>query len=154
MYSSPVNDNLQSVVRELTTTLAAVAQDFSNRVENIASAEETQESGAGSLYAKAVGLLKQQELRLAYFPRDLFHEPAWNMLIALFVAHHDKHPMNVKALTAFAGAPPTTSLRWVDHLHERGLIDRVTDSMDRRRVEVSLSDAGLSAMTKYLGSIS
>ncbi len=153
MARALVNDDLQSVVKDLTSTLAMVAQDFRNRVDTIATA------GSGdvdedALYNAALNLLEQQKARLSFFPGDLFHEPAWNMLVALFVAHHQRQTMNVKALTAYAGTPATTSLRWVDHLHDRGLIDRTTDMIDRRRVEVSLSDSGLTAMTNYLMSIS
>lgn len=153
MARALVNDALQSVVKDLTSTLAMVAQDFRNRVDTIATA------GSGdvdedALYNAALNLLEQQKARLSFFPGDLFHEPAWNMLVALFVAHHQRQTMNVKALTAYAGTPATTSLRWVDHLHDRGLIDRTTDMIDRRRVEVSLSDSGLTAMTNYLMSIS
>lgn len=151
-----VNDDLQSVVNDLTSTLAMVAKDFRDRVDTIATAGtvEADDTDGNTLYDAALSLLEQQKARLSYFPGDLFHEPAWNMLVALFVAHHQKQTMNVKALTAHAGMPATTSLRWVDHLHDRGLIDRTTDIADRRRVEVSLSDSGLTAMTKYLAAIS
>ena len=156
MARALMNDDLQNVIKDLTSTLTLVAQDFKNRVDTIATAGsvENNNPGSGTLCDVAVGLLEQQKARLAYFPGDLFHEPAWNMLVALFVAHHQKETMNVKALTAYAGTPATTSLRWVDHLHDRGLIDRTTDIVDRRRVEVSLSDTGLNAMTSYLTQIS
>lgn len=155
MARALVNDNLQTVIHDLTSTLAMVAKDFRDRVDTIATAGagDTDDLDGNALCDAAIGLLEQQKARLSYFPGDLFHEPAWNMLVALFVAHHQKQTMNVKALTAYAGTPATTSLRWVDHLHDRGLIDRTTDMVDRRRVEVSLSDSGLGAMTKYLTAI-
>lgn len=156
MARTLVNDDLQSVINDLTSTLAMVAKDFRDRVDTIATAGsvEADDVDGTTLCDAAIGILDQQKTRLSYFPGDLFHEPAWNMLIALFVAHHQKLTMNVKALTAYAGTPATTSLRWVDHLHDRGLIDRTTDIADRRRVEVSLSDSGLTAMTNYLTEIS
>ena len=44
----------------------------------------------------------------------------------------------------------TTSQRWIDHLHKLKLIDRVIDPIDRRRMEISLSDNGFVAVTAYL----
>ncbi len=58
--------------------------------------------------------------------------------------------MNVKTLVASAHAPVTTSQRWIDHLHKLKLIDRVIDPIDRRRIELSLSDSGYTAVTAYL----
>ena len=76
------------------------------------------------------------------------------MLIALFVSHRDHRPTNVKALVAMADAPVTTSQRWIEHLHKLKLIDRVNDPTDRRRIEISLSNAGFEAVSAYLTAIS
>lgn len=75
------------------------------------------------------------------------------MLLALYVADHERRIMNVKTLVGSADAPVTTSQRWIDHLAKLGLIDRVTDPIDRRRIEVSLSDSGRKAIEGYLAAI-
>jgi len=95
-------------------------------------------------------LLAQRMARFDHFPAELFHEPAWDMLLALFVAHEERRTLNVKALVGTAHTPVTTSQRWIDHLHKLKLVDRVIDPHDRRRMEVSLSDTGQTAVRAYL----
>lgn len=78
-------------------------------------------------------LLAQRMARFDHFPAELFHEPAWDMLLALFVAHEERRTLNVKALVGTAHTPVTTSQRWIDHLHKLKLVDRVIDP-DRKSV--------------------
>jgi len=47
----------------------------------------------------------------------------------------------------------TTSQRWIDHLAKLGLVTRVVDPTDRRRIEVTLSQTGLEAIDGYLKAI-
>ena len=98
-------------------------------------------------------LLRQRQLRKRFLPADLFQEPGWDMLIAVYVADRRGQPVNVKALVATIDAPATTSQRWIDHLDKLGLVSRAIDPLDRRRVEVSLTAAGQSAMESYLAAI-
>lgn len=95
-------------------------------------------------------LLQRRQARFDFFPSELFHEPAWDMLLALYIAQTDKKVMNVKTLVAAASAPVTTSQRWIDHLHKLKLIDRVVDFEDRRRIEISLSSTGHDSIERYL----
>lgn len=102
---------------------------------------------------RAAALLRQRQLRRRFLPDDLFQEPGWDMLIAVYIADRRNQPVNVKALVATVDAPATTSQRWIDHLDKLGLVTRATDPMDRRRVEVSLTAAGQTAMEAYLDAI-
>lgn len=148
-------DNIHALIKDLTSNLLTISQEFNNRFERISAISDQPPGGQeeAKLCHLAMQLLNHQRARREYFSKDLFHDPAWNMLIALFVAHHQKTVINVKTLIASADAPATTSLRWIDHMHDLGLIDRTVDMVDRRRVEVSLSNAGSIAMTKYLRAI-
>ncbi len=103
-----------------------------------------------ALAQQAAGLLRHRQLRKRFLPADLFREPGWDMLIAIYIADRNGHPMNVKSLVAMVDAPATTSQRWIDHLDRLGLVRRATDPLDRRRIEVSLTHAGLSALEAYL----
>jgi len=95
-------------------------------------------------------VLAERRLRRRFLPSELFHEPAWDMMLALFVSRDERQPMNIKALVSMSDAPVTTSQRWIEHLHKLRLIDRVIDPTDRRRVEISLSYDGEQAMRGYL----
>ncbi|MEH3159840.1 MAG: hypothetical protein PGN08_13460 [Sphingomonas taxi] len=148
------NESIAGLVKDLTTQLSAIAVEFGTRADRLAGGGS--DAGPGIEGAAldprelAKQLLAQRMARFDHFPAELFHEPAWDMLLALFVAHEERRTMNVKTLVGSAHAPVTTSQRWIDHLHKLKLIDRVIDPVDRRRMEISLSDSGYTAVTAYL----
>ena len=145
------NESVVDLIKDLTAKLSAVAEEFNGRVAHAAEVEpEGDEPSDAALVAHAEAVLTERRLRRDYLPGELFHEPAWDMLLALFVARDDRQPMNIKALVSMSDAPVTTSQRWIEHLHKLKLIDRVIDPADRRRVEISLSHAGDQAMRAYL----
>ena len=145
------NESVVELIKDLTAKLSAVAEEFNGR---IAQAEKplspADEPSDATLIEHANTVLAERRMRRRYLPEELFHEPAWDMLLALFVARDDRSPMNIKALVALSDAPVTTSQRWIEHLHKLKLIDRVVDPTDRRRVEISLSYNGEQAMKAYL----
>jgi len=149
------NESIAGLVKDLTTQLSAIAMEFGTRADRLAGGDEMgseTENGAASLDPRELAkqLLAQRMARFDHFPAELFHEPAWDMLLALYVAYEERRTMNVKTLVGSAHAPVTTSQRWIDHLHKLKLIDRVIDPVDRRRMEISLSDQGHIAVTAYL----
>nr|WP_232474050.1 hypothetical protein [Sphingomonas sp. MA1305] len=144
-------ETVAGLVKDLTTQLSAIAVDFGSRADRLMSQTTlTAQHGQHPPGDIARQLLSQRAARFEHLPADLFHEPAWDMLLALFVAHEERRTMNVKTLVSTAAAPVTTSQRWIDHLHKLKLIDRVIDPIDRRRMEISLSDSGHSAVLAYL----
>lgn len=147
------DESIVGLVKDLTTKLSAIAVEFGDRADRFADGGATAAGTAGSARSPsdvARTLLAQRQARLDFFPSELFHEPAWDMLLALYVADDDRQTMNVKTLVATTSAPVTTSQRWIDHLHKLKLIDRIIDPVDRRRVEISLSDTGQRAVVAYL----
>ena len=151
------DESVADLVRDMGSRLAALSEEFAIRAAHAAVSETDTPPAAiteDMLVARARDILGQRKLRRRFLPGELFHEPAWDMLIALFVSHRDHRPTNVKALVAMADAPVTTSQRWIEHLHKLKLIDRVNDPTDRRRIEISLSNAGFEAVSAYLTAIS
>jgi len=147
------NESIAGLVKDLTTQLSAIAVEFGSRADQlVGDGGEAEPLGQATPDARELAkqLLAQRMARFDHFPAELFHEPAWDMLLALFVAHEERRTMNVKTLVSTAHAPVTTSQRWIDHLHKLKLIDRVIDPVDRRRMEISLSDSGHTAVTAYL----
>jgi DNA-binding MarR family transcriptional regulator len=146
------NESIAGLVKDLTTRLSAIAVEFGTRADQLTDDPDVGMASEAAPDARELAkqLLAQRMARFDHFPAELFHEPAWDMLLALFVAHEERRTMNVKTLVASAHAPVTTSQRWIDHLHKLKLIDRVIDPIDRRRIEISLSDSGYTAVTAYL----
>ncbi len=90
--------------------------------------------------------------RAALFGNDeLFGEPAWDILLDLYIAHAENKAVSVSSACIGSASPPTTGLRWLGVLAENGLILREHDPEDQRRVLVRLTDRGIAAMDEYFG---
>ena len=150
------DESVADLIKDLGSRLAAVSEEFTARASRVVdqrAEDATSPISEEMLVARAKEILAHRKLRRRFLPGELFHEPAWDMLVALFVSHRDHRPTNVKALVAMADAPVTTTQRWIEHLHKLKLIDRVNDPTDRRRIEISLSAAGYDAVAGYLTAI-
>jgi len=81
---------------------------------------------------------------------ELFGEPAWDMLLALYCLPARGELLAVTALSYAANVPQATGLRVQALLAERGLIQRRREGSDGRRYIVSLTSHGQSVLEKYL----
>jgi len=95
-------------------------------------------------------LLRARRLRDHVLAGDLFADPAWDMLLDLIAARLERAQVSVSSLCIAACVPPTTALRWIRHLTERGLLQREADPEDGRRVFIALSSRGAEAMIRWL----
>lgn len=84
----------------------------------------------------------------------LFAEPAWDILLDLYIADRRRTDIQVSSVCLDAGIPSTTILRWIARLEEEGLIFREPDGSDARRRYVRLTDEGRAMMHGVLGALS
>ena len=116
------NESVVALIKDLTAKLSAVAEEFNGRIAQ-ATEKTSPDDGAddapdeAALIEHAEMVLSERRLRRQFLPGELFHEPAWDMLLALFVTRDERLPMNIKALVSMSDAPVTTSQRWIEHLH-------------------------------------
>jgi DNA-binding MarR family transcriptional regulator len=89
-----------------------------------------------------------QRLRRTIFPKELFSDPAWDIILALYRTHLSQQRLSILHLSKVAHVAPTTTLRWVNCLVDRNLVNRTEDPLDSRRVFVSLSSFGASLMER------
>jgi DNA-binding MarR family transcriptional regulator len=94
-------------------------------------------------------IIRARRLRQQYFPRDLFADPAWDMLLELFRADLVQQQISVTSLCLASAVPPTTALRWLSTLVERQIFDRERDRRDGRRIFVGLTPEAREAMHQY-----
>jgi hypothetical protein len=71
---------------------------------------------------------------------DLFHDPAWDILLDLFIAAETDAQISESSACIASGVPPTTALRAIGIMEQRGIIRAGNDPFDARRRFVSLSD--------------
>ncbi|KPP93225.1 MarR family transcriptional regulator [Erythrobacter sp. HL-111] len=117
------------------------------REEAVPPDPETQRRRFGILARKAYAARRR---RGAIFGSpDLFGEPAWDILLDLYIAHVERKDVSVSSACIGSAAPPTTGLRWLGVLAEAGFVRREHDPCDQRRVLVRLTRRGLEAMDRY-----
>ena len=85
---------------------------------------------------------------------DLFGEPAWDILLDLFIAAKERRRVSVTSACIGSTVPSTTALRWITILEKHCLLAREADPGDARRVYVKLSARGYAAMLEYFASAS
>ncbi len=84
------------------------------------------------------------------FGMDLFAEPAWDMLLDLYIQRQQPRPVSIHSLCIAAAVPQTTALRWIAKLARNDLLVRRPCTHDNRVTHVTLSDKGLAVMERYL----
>lgn len=106
-----------------------------------------------TLLSRARLVIAARRAREQYFDRDLFGEPAWDALLALYVTEDYGSRFTASKLAEFIGAPLSTLVRWVKTLEQQSLVERVDHPTDRRIVFIHLLDKGRKALDAYLGAI-
>ena len=93
---------------------------------------------------------RSRRLRSQYFSgTDLFGEPAWDLLLDLFINACEGKRVPVTSACIGAAVPTTTALRWLAILESRGLVEREADANDARRVFVRLTAQAQTSMSAY-----
>jgi DNA-binding MarR family transcriptional regulator len=90
-----------------------------------------------------------RRLRDRLFGERLFSDPAWDLLLDLFIAHGDKRQVSVKSACIASSVPQTTALRYIAHLVERGLVQRAAHPADARIKFLELTERAVAQMTQY-----
>jgi len=98
-------------------------------------------------------MIRARRLREQYFSADLFADPAWDMLLDLTAARLEGRQVAVSSLCIAAAVPPTTALRWIKTLTEQGVLVRIADPDDGRRVFIELSRDAAHEMLAYLAAV-
>ena len=91
--------------------------------------------------------------RAEFFDPYIFGEPGWDILLALYVAHARGYRMKVSDACFEARVPPTTALRWLEHVEKVGLVDRRENALDGRSSLVQLTSEGIRQMDEYISAV-
>lgn len=110
-----------------------------------APAEEAAADGiptTDELVATAKACIRARRRRQDLFPGIQVADPAWDLMLELFITDAEGRRISVTGLGLGANVPGATVLRWLAMFQEAGLIMREPDAMDRRRIWVHLTEAG------------
>lgn len=100
----------------------------------------------------AIYLLAMRRLRDLPGSARLFGDPAWDILLEVYVAQGDGKPLNVSSASAAGALPMATGIRWLRVLAHEGLLQRTADVNDRRVSWVTLTAKGEAFVTGQLES--
>jgi hypothetical protein len=106
------------------------------------------------LVAKARKIISHRRLRDRMFgDGNLFGEPAWEIMLDLFIATAEGKPISVSSACIGSAGPSTTALRYLTAMDEQLLIERFKHETDSRVMNVRLSDAAMKKMGAILSEI-
>lgn len=91
--------------------------------------------------------------RSKFLAPELFGEPAWDILLTLYIAEGEQYRMLTSKVCKEGGVPDTTALRWIDYLTALELVEKVRNPTDARSNYVTLTQEGVSRMDGVIESI-
>ena len=94
-------------------------------------------------------ILANRRRRHDIFGKAMFGEPAWEMLLLLYVVESGPR-QTISRLADLAGASKSTALRWIDYLDAQRLVRRESHPTDRRAAFVELTEKARGAIELYL----
>jgi len=116
--------------------------------------DRQKESASKASVATVRSVIRARRLRDRYFSFGLFADPAWDILLDLLESELSQRRTSVSSACGAAAVPATTALRWLKAMEEKGLVTRVPDQFDGRRVFVELSPDASRAMHAYFAALS
>ena len=141
---------LSEEVQRIASALARLSDDSYDASPPAILADAAVEAPDSDLAAETVrAMIRARRLREDYFDKDLFHDPAWDMMLDLLAAEIAQHRVPVSSLCMAAAVPPTTALRWMKTLVDKKLFVRRSDPHDGRRVFVELSEGASRGLRAY-----
>jgi hypothetical protein len=102
-----------------------------------------------SLRIVAERLYAERRRRDEYFPAALFGEPAWDLVLTLFIAHDEGRHVSLEEAYSAAKVDPSDGPALVDRLVDSGLVAR----SHNRWNAILLTDQGMDRLGDYLADL-
>jgi hypothetical protein len=145
---------LEEVTRDLGRVISA-----EGRLEAQTAARVARDTPPASSYETDYLALAQKiytcriKIESSPYGLSVFGDPAWNVMLDLFIAHLLGKVVCVKHTAVAGNIPVPTAIRWLSTLEKLSLVERRRDVIDRRRTFVSLSQKGVRIMQEILGEL-
>ncbi|MEN2786281.1 hypothetical protein ACFOKI_06595 [Sphingomonas qilianensis] len=96
----------------------------------------------------ASAILKFRRYRSTVLPDDIFNEPAWELLLELFLADSRGERLTAREVADRSGTPGPVMSCWLQHLTGTGLL--VGDGTGNLDDALTLSGAGMAGLENIL----
>jgi len=94
-----------------------------------------------------------REGRGGFFSADLFADPAFDMLLFVFLEEEAGRPVETSACYRASGVPRTTAVRWINMLVSNGMFESAPHPTDRRLALLSLSEETRTGVREWLNGL-
>jgi len=108
---------------------------------------------AEDLVRTAKRIIRLREARRKFLPEGYFEEPAYNILLDLYVATAEARVVYVNDACIASNTPTSTALRWISILVRDGFAMRFRDEKDARRTILEITPVGNRAISDMLRDI-
>jgi hypothetical protein len=98
-------------------------------------------------------ILAGRKQRERFFDPVLFSNPAWDLLLHLYVATAEGGGMSVPDYCANSSTPTGVVLRWLDYFRQEDMVGDTTDPERTDQTSIRLSDTTLMEVSAYLTSL-
>ena len=88
-------------------------------------------------------------LRPKTLSSSLFGEPAWDLLLDLYIREKSGSRSSVTSACIGSRAPHTTALRHIEELRRSGWIKRIADEGDKRRFWLTLTPTAIAKLDHH-----
>ena len=92
---------------------------------------------------------KRRAARATYFPKEMFGEVAWDIMMTLYVEEKSRS-LSLTAISMLIQVPMSTLLRWITYLEIRMLVTTVPIVTDARVRLLKMTDTGRNAMDECM----
>ena len=97
--------------------------------------------------------LRSSQIRRDFLGGQMGTDPAWDMLLFLYVAKREGRQVPATSASLASGAPLTTGLRWISVLVERGWVEKSGDASDARRINLRVLDEAVALIERALDAV-
>ncbi|OWK27505.1 MarR family transcriptional regulator [Sphingomonas dokdonensis] len=151
----PILERIEKVLAELSRTMGASersvdAATIPPEATNRSGRSESQPTEKMTRLNTALAWIRARKHRDEAFGDDLFFDPAWSILLELYVHHRQQVATSITSLCQSVKIPPSTGLRWIALLEKRGLVTREADPFDKRRSYARLTPEAVERVERAL----
>jgi DNA-binding MarR family transcriptional regulator len=101
-----------------------------------------------ALLERAQSMLRVRRAREQLFCRSMFGEPAFDLLLCLYV--RSEKETSLTSLARTAGIPNSSAMRWIRYLADKRLVELTDSRSDRRATCAQLTPDGRAVMDEFL----
>ena len=157
-----MTDNHTNSIRTLLSRLVQYLNDLSPEPSppaperaspGLAEESECPSGELAELIRKARAESRHRTLRARHLPASLFGEPAWDMLLDIFINRAEGKRVSFTSTCLATGVPAGIAARWLNVLEAEGLLFRRRDPKDRSCLWLDLTDLGMERLCAHFRDI-